>query len=41
MGPTRLLGVRATGGGVSAERMQGLEGELAAAVDRLVSAIQA
>ena len=41
MGPTRMLGIRATGWGVSAERMQGLEGELAAAVDRLVSAIQA
>jgi len=39
MGPTRMLGVRATGWGVSAERMQALEGELGGAVDRLTRAI--
>jgi hypothetical protein len=39
MGPTRMLAVRATGWGVSAERMQALEGELNQALARLVSAI--
>ena len=39
MGPTRMLAVRATGWGVSAERMQALEGALNQALARLVSAI--
>lgn len=39
MGPTRMLAVRATGWGVSAERMQALEGELNQALARLVSAM--
>ena len=40
MGPTRFVGVRATGWGVSAERMQALEAQLGVAVDRLVGAIR-
>ena len=39
MGPTRMVGVRATGWGVSAERMRAIEAQLGVAADRLVGAM--
>src|SRR5687768_8011886 len=39
MGPTRMIGVRATGWGVSAERMRALGADLNAAVARLAAAV--